>query len=160
MAADLLDEIIGPIIVIIFLLITIVTLCGLIYHFITLPRKIVIYSTPNFYQAVTDSPVPREFLKLKWPRWKRWSCYLREQDDKQFGLFYARTVQDGLIIREYSHLKPKIIFFVPWRALSEPKRIKSPWYIWAKRPYALNIKGTPITLLITKHAFEKIKNSL
>ena len=83
-----------------------------------------------------------------------------KQDDKQFGLFYARTVQDGLIIREYSLIKPKIIFFVPWRALSEPKLIKTPWYIRARHAYAFNIKGSPITLLITKRAFEKIKSSL
>ena len=157
------DDTVGSIIMLSILLALNVSLCGLICHMITFPKKIVVYSTPNFFQAAADFPLPPQYRKLKWPRWKKWACYLREQDDKPFGLFYARTVPDGLIIREYSpinYVKPKIVFFVPWRTLSEPKPIKSPWYIWTKRTFALNIANSPITLLITKRASEKIKDNL
>ena len=152
----MLDGIIYLLILIFILLLIIAFISGLICFNIIFVKCIYRYDTQYLCQALVDFPVPPEFRKLKWWSWKYWDCYLRQQDDKRFRLFFALPVEGGLLIREYfliNFSKPKIIFFVPGPALYEPKRIKKPWYLWLRRTYAFNIIGSPITLLITKRIY-------
>lgn len=149
----MLNEIIGWLVMIFTLLLIIAFISGLTSFFYTSIKCGLRYNTRYLCQALVDFPVPREFRKLKWWPWKYWYCYLRQQDNKRFRLFFALPVEGGLLIREYfliNFIKPKILFFVPGHTLFEPKSIKKPWYFRAVSAYAFNIKGSPITLLITK----------
>ena len=129
----MLDKIVYLLIMTFLLLLFIIFISGIICSCIIHLKCSIRYNTQYVCQAIVDFPVPQEFRKIIWWPWKSWRCYLRQQDDKRFRLFYALTVEGGLLIREYSliqFVKPKILFFVPGHALSEPpKRIKFSWYL-------------------------------
>ena len=160
----MLNDIIFILIMIFILQLMIVFIMGQICFGRILYRVRLRYVKPYLCRALLDFPVPRKYNKFIWWYWIYRYCYLRLQDNQRFDLYYARIAPDGLLIREH-HLKyvikPKFFIFVPWHALSEIGHFKRPWYLWWDINFcALNIKGSPITLLISNHVFEKIKSNL